>query len=246
LADAAITEHDPESHELSLLKPFKSTQTLTAEDGDVLYLPPGIPHWGVADTLCLTYSIGMRAPNVAELCAGYERLLAEAGAECREITAADTQRFYQDPDLSSEESTPGCISAAAIARTQHQHLLPGTLSNDQVAVVLGCVVTDPKAWLEPERLSKNTARQWLDQMSGNEDLSVHGMARLAFFAPEKAAKIFANGSWHPASQRQCAFIGKICAARKIDKIDVEAIKSDSEYACILEWLLMQGVFHRDA
>ena len=35
--------------------------------GDVIYIPPGFPHDGVAQTECLNYSIGFRAPSQAEL-----------------------------------------------------------------------------------------------------------------------------------------------------------------------------------
>ena len=35
--------------------------------GDLLYIPPGLAHYGVAEDDCLTYSFGFRMPNVAEM-----------------------------------------------------------------------------------------------------------------------------------------------------------------------------------
>ncbi len=35
--------------------------------GDLLYVPPGLSHYGVAEDECLTYSFGFRMPNVAEM-----------------------------------------------------------------------------------------------------------------------------------------------------------------------------------
>ncbi|TCB79306.1 cupin [Acinetobacter sp. ANC 3781] len=35
--------------------------------GDLLYVPPGLSHYGVAEDDCLTYSFGFRMPNVAEM-----------------------------------------------------------------------------------------------------------------------------------------------------------------------------------
>ena len=35
--------------------------------GDLLYVPPGLAHYGVAEDDCLTYSFGFRMPNVAEM-----------------------------------------------------------------------------------------------------------------------------------------------------------------------------------
>ena len=35
--------------------------------GDLLYIPPGLAHYGVAEDDCLTYSLGFRMPNAAEM-----------------------------------------------------------------------------------------------------------------------------------------------------------------------------------
>ena len=35
--------------------------------GDLLYVPPGLAHYGVAEDECLTYSFGFRMPNVADM-----------------------------------------------------------------------------------------------------------------------------------------------------------------------------------
>lgn len=47
--------------------------------GDLLYLPPGLKHDGVALDACTTYSIGFRAPRGAELAAGFLDWLHERG-----------------------------------------------------------------------------------------------------------------------------------------------------------------------
>ncbi len=59
-----------ESGELSLLEAFADDSPVTARPGDVLYLPPGIAHWGIAEESCMTWSIGMRAPTMQEFMAG--------------------------------------------------------------------------------------------------------------------------------------------------------------------------------
>jgi 50S ribosomal protein L16 3-hydroxylase len=75
------------SETLRLSAEFSGDARFSTRQGDVLYLPPGIPHWGVATKACMTYSIGMRAPS-----------------------------FYADPDLQVEEAVPGYLSPAARKR----------------------------------------------------------------------------------------------------------------------------------
>jgi 50S ribosomal protein L16 3-hydroxylase len=63
---------------------------LVAQPGDLLYLPPGVRHDGVALDSCFTYSIGFRAPRGAELGAAFLDWLHERGLP---------QAEYRDPGL---------------------------------------------------------------------------------------------------------------------------------------------------
>jgi 50S ribosomal protein L16 3-hydroxylase len=63
--------------DLKVLRHFKPQAEYVLEAGDMLYLPPGIAHDGVAETECLTWSIGFRAPTDRELAAGFLDFLDE-------------------------------------------------------------------------------------------------------------------------------------------------------------------------
>ena len=92
--------------ELKLLREFTATHDWVLEPGDMLYLPPGVPHHGVAVNPCLTFSIGMRAPSSAELVSDYlDNLIADADESLR----------YHDPDLTPPKD-PNEIDAAAMVR----------------------------------------------------------------------------------------------------------------------------------
>ncbi len=58
-------------HELAILAQFQPEQEWVAQPGDLLYLPPGVPHYGVALEPCMTFSLGMRAPALTELVASH-------------------------------------------------------------------------------------------------------------------------------------------------------------------------------
>ncbi len=242
LADAGIAEIDPESPELSLLRPFEGDQKHSAAENDVLYLPPGVPHWGVADELCITYSIGMRAPNMAELRAGSERLFPGETIFDDELPGTDSQHFYRDPDLTPDEASPGLIAPKALQRLRDQRLLPKGLDDEQIAIVFGSVATDPKAWLAPDCMSKKDAEEWLSGLSGSVGLGVHGMARLAFCEPDRTAHFFANGFWRTVSDTQRALIRKTLAQRQIDNAELAIAMSHPGSMEIIEWMTMHGVF----
>jgi 50S ribosomal protein L16 3-hydroxylase len=93
---------------LRILERFAPSHRFVLEAGDMLYLPPGVPHHGIAVEPCLTWSVGMRAPSVAELAS----VLADALAE-----ALDEDRRYADPDLRPPRH-PAEFDAAALARSR--------------------------------------------------------------------------------------------------------------------------------
>ena len=77
--------------------------------GDVLYVPPRIPHWGVSlDEEYMTYSIGFRAPTLQDLASEYANHMCDN---------KDPDLFYTDPpQLTSQPADPGRIHDAAVAR----------------------------------------------------------------------------------------------------------------------------------
>ncbi|MGO4220474.1 cupin domain-containing protein [Lysobacter sp. TAF61] len=92
--------------ELKLLSEFNATHEWVLGPGDMLYLPPGVPHNGVAEDACLTFSVGMRAPSAAELLGDFVDTLA---------ADADEALRYADPDL-APAADPAEIDAAAMNR----------------------------------------------------------------------------------------------------------------------------------
>ena len=63
--------------DLKILARFAPRDEWVLEPGDILYLPPGVAHEGVAETECLTWSIGFRAPSDRELVAAFLDFLNE-------------------------------------------------------------------------------------------------------------------------------------------------------------------------
>lgn len=92
--------------ELKLLRSFTPSDDWVLEPGDMLYLPPGMPHHGEAVDNCMTFSVGMRAPSQAELIADLAEELAAALPE---------EARYADPDLAEPEDA-WQIDEAAFAR----------------------------------------------------------------------------------------------------------------------------------
>jgi 50S ribosomal protein L16 3-hydroxylase len=113
--------------------------------GDLLYLPPGVKHDGVALEPCFTYSVGFRAPGGAELGAAFLDWLNERGLP---------DARYRDPQLSPSPS-PGRIPAGMLQFAERV-LRRIRWSRRDVETFLGEYLTLPKPHVvfRPEKATR--------------------------------------------------------------------------------------------
>ena len=196
VATGSVADDPGASDDLAITAEFQGQQHIVRE-GDVLYLPPGVAHWGTATRPCITYSVGMRAPQLSDL-----------SAATPDVDADDA--FYTDKDLAPDEAQPGRISAKAIDRAMH--LLGATpIERAAVATTLGRYVTATKSWITPEGATTDEAEAMLTGLRQGRSLAVHGMARIAY----DERNIYINGSHIPLPVGAETFVEKLCATRKI-------------------------------
>jgi len=106
ISSASENEKLIDNIDVRILKHFKPEQEFLLQPGDLLYLPPGVQHYGVSDQPCMTYSIGLRAPTQLELLGDYidYRILSQQ---------LEKEVRYHDPILNDTHS-PGEITSDAI------------------------------------------------------------------------------------------------------------------------------------
>ncbi len=93
--------------DIGVLANFTPRETFDLAPGDMLYLPPGVPHHGVSlDNECMTWSIGFRAPTHREIVTDLAENIAASIPE---------DAFYSDPSILLHEHS-GQVSPNAISR----------------------------------------------------------------------------------------------------------------------------------
>lgn len=127
---------------LKILARFEPTQEWLLEPGDMLYLPPGWAHDGVADGACMTASIGFRAPQRDGL--ARELLVRMAEHEDERALA-----LYRDP-AQPATATPGAMPAELL-RFATDAVARRLKDPQALALALGEVLSEPKpnVWFEP-------------------------------------------------------------------------------------------------
>ena len=237
LTDPDETSASDSCEQLSLLRPFTDPAPLQAKKGDVLYLPPGIPHWGVASDACMTYSIGMRAPTLGELRLCFEREFPDRTNPFPQ-DPDESHIFYADPDLSLTESLPGQISAESVDRCRDLIHDTATATDQELAITLGSVSTDLKAWLSPDPPLADEIRGFLREEEWQHPTPIHGMARIGWWTGDHELIVFANGCHKSVAIQHLNFVQALCATRQLGEKPAQTHTVDE----LIAWLLNVGVF----
>ncbi|MDO5692862.1 MAG: cupin domain-containing protein [Pseudomonadota bacterium] len=131
---------------LKILADFQPEQEYVLEPGDMLYLPPGWAHDGVAVGECMTYSIGFKQPTRDEV---VRELLSRVADEADDLVG---DMAYRDPRQPATEQ-PAEIPEAMLAFARDA--IERALSEpSHLALLLGELMTEPKpnVWFEPADL----------------------------------------------------------------------------------------------
>ena len=210
--------------ELKQVRAFKPQHSWVLEPGDMLYLPPGVAHHGIALGECMTFSIGFRAPSDKEMLADLSTvLLTRLGKEAR----------YTDPGLLSADNDPGRIAKKVQASIRRRLRDVQHLSITELDEWFGRFITEPKPWLAPTPLRRQlTSAMLRKQLTARKKLARNPAIMLAWYpASTRQIKLFVNGRCHVLPARLSDVARLLCKVR---------IYSANQ---LRPWLLDRDVIH---
>ena len=195
-----------EHQDLRLLAEFDEQAVYDLGPGDVLYVPPGVAHDGIAlDDDCMTLSIGFRAPSLAELITGWsDHVLDGLGEDDR----------YSDPMLPLQLH-PGEITADALERLQAM-VLERLADRSEFARWFGQFNSAPKYpdmdWSPEAPLTMAEVRR------ATEDGRVlrNFASRFVFVRETEGLVLFVDGESYPCTGAAARFAEALCAAHEIE------------------------------
>ncbi len=192
-----------ENASIKVLASFEPEEEWLLEPGDMLYLPPGVAHRGMAEGECFTYSIGFLAPSHADLIGSFLGYLGYALAPGREKLAT-----VRDSRVPKEPLEIGDELVAKLAP-----VLDGIVwDRALVEEFLGCFLTRPKPQvrffpparpLSPEAFARRLAGRGQIALA----LPTRGLTR--------GGRLFLNGETHAASRATLQWFRKLVRERAL-------------------------------
>ncbi|TAL90438.1 MAG: cupin domain-containing protein [Rhodanobacter sp.] len=190
--------------ELKQLVQFEPTHEWLLDPGDMLYLPPGVPHDGVAfGGPCMTFSIGMRAPSQAELTGDLADYIAEQLPE---------ELRYTDPDL-KPATTTGEIDRAVLERLKRALPFAAALRDELLHDWFGRFITRYRNAQAPAPLEKPlTADKLATKLIAGAQLLRHPWSRLAWSRGRAGSTLYVSGQAYATTP---ALAQQLCEQRDL-------------------------------
>ena len=198
---------------MKILANFEPEEEYVLEPGDMLYLPPGWAHDGIAEGECMTYSVGFRVPERADLA---QELLVRLADEDEGCDKPLLYRDGQQPAVQQPAEIPATLLAFA------RDALARALAEPRaVERALGEYLTEPKSnvWFEP-----GDARAMLEQVV------LDRRTRMMYDADH----VFINGESYRASGRDATLMRQLADQRMLDQRAL-ARASDGALELLSSW-----------
>ncbi len=166
--------------ELALLANWQPETELLVAPGEVLYLPPGIAHHGVAADECQTWSVGLRTPSGPEMMFFL--------AESLSLRADDTPRLRVDrPDSQS----PARITPELTRQARDLMKAALELDDDELQGLLAQFLTRWRLW--PRDAMDGDDADIASRLAKGESVRLDGSARLALSGSGEGESLTVNG-----------------------------------------------------
>ena len=206
---------------LKILKDFKPEAEFVLNPGDMLYLPPGYAHDGVAVGECMTYSIGFRVPRSAELAS---ELLMGLSEEVTEDQGTASDLLYQDPHQTAaiqDASVPKALQEFAVQSVAKALKDPQILN-----CLLGESLTEPKpnVWFDAPDFDELPRFEWPAQ------IRLDRRTKMLF----DAKHIFINGESFRAAGKDAKLLRKLANEKTLSKA-LAAQLSDNAAELMQAW-----------
>jgi 50S ribosomal protein L16 3-hydroxylase len=217
--------------DLRILSTFESSEEYLLGPGDMLYVPPGIAHWGIAQGECTTFSIGFRAPRITDMVSRWaDQLLQQLPPE----------QFYRDAGR-SPVARPGELQPNDLeqALTQLHHALEHAVG----AQWFGELVTEPRYLIAPDDEDVDTARALLKR--GARHVALSPAAKVAWQQDDAGVSVFANGECLNCTASVLPSLLILCGREPLTGASLDKAMADPDTASMLDRLVQSGCIYVD-
>lgn len=217
-----------QGNELKILTNFCKQSSHVLKAGDALYLPPRYAHWGQALDSGICYSVGFRAPSLAEMLEGYSDELIRP--------LLPGQRFVDSDPQCSTDAAAIDPDALEVAFKQLQDVMDNKYAFWRW---FGCQSTRPRyADLIVATTTVTGAAALADLLNNAREISRHPASRYNYLEVPNQPTIllFVDGIMHTLPANCSEALHSLCCAEPLTAdllLELAASETGSQLLCDL-------------
>ena len=213
---------------IALLKQFDEDESWLLDTGDMLYLPPNMPHYGIAEGPCFTFSVGFRAPQTVEL--------VQSWLESFSKEPEFKQRF-SDKNRKPQKSS-GEISSADLSTLTS--LMQNAIQKQEkgLSIFLGKHLTETRG--EAPELKSDDVSQSFHK---NTDYERESWLRMAYIEEQGMLHFFADGHHINLPLTLKADIQELCENYFFTGESLKPLTKNSAFKALFTRLINGGGIH---
>ncbi|GAB5449769.1 MAG: cupin domain-containing protein [Halioglobus sp.] len=215
--------------QLRILADFDCSAEYLLRTGDLLYIPPGIAHWGIAQGQSITYSIGFRAPRTNDM-------LSRWVDEC--LASFPQERFFSD--IGREPARADGEITGRDRQRALEHLSDALASQPGAGRWFGELVTEPRYTPAPTELNESVTT---GQDASGATLHLDAASKLAWQEDADGYTVFANGQSMPLGSAELPCVKELCKMRSLDATAYAALCNSAQGPALLHFLLETGCIY---
>jgi 50S ribosomal protein L16 3-hydroxylase len=231
---------------LPTLQEFDADEEWLLEAGDMLYLPPNVPHHGIAEGECFTFSVGFRAPNTLDLTQSWIESFSHIGDHLsgnnddNQATALLAKHFT-DAGRKIQQN-PGEITAEDIQKLSEQILSLVRYQEQQLPVFLGKYLTETRGVisLDEDHDAANKSGTIENKLIDSSDYERESWLRLAYIESPDAIHLFADGNHLALPLTEKKSIQELCENYYYSAESLQSLMQIKPFRDLFQTLLNSG------
>jgi len=217
---------------IALLSEFDADEEWLLEPGDMLYLPPNMPHYGIAEGACFTFSVGFQAPRTVDLVQNWLETFTKNDQFAKRFTDAERQ----------VQENSGEITAADLSKLSSLMLNSIEEQKVDINLFLGKHLTESKGEIPPENH---------DIISGyheQNDYERESWLRLAYIENNNENKdnsldFFADGHHVKLPKEYLKDVQELCENYYYSSESLKNLMKNSQFSQLFERMIQEGGFY---
>jgi 50S ribosomal protein L16 3-hydroxylase len=205
--------------DMRIQKEFEAEQEWLLAPGDLIYIPPGVSHYGVATDECLSFSVGFRAATHAEMLQDFVEYIS------RGLPAEAT---FRDPSLTVQQHANEITKATidTVREILKDYLRP---DHPELPRWFGHFISDVKTDVIPG--TGQAVADFSHLVATHRVLARHPASRYAFSRRGSRALLYIDGDDFDVST---GFAEALCARRELELQSLAGSISAEEQQLLLE------------